>query len=254
MRQVNPIKAFNDNYIWTLEHTEHNAIYVVDPGDAAPVLDYLTKHNKLLAGILVTHHHWDHTNGIKTLTEQFGGIPVYGPKNSPFDGITHPLSQGNELYLAQFDIRFTIIETPGHTLDHIAYANNDLIFCGDTLFSAGCGRLFEGTAEQLYTSLRLIAAQPDTCLVYCTHEYTRANLDFALSIEPTNQTLVDYHHQVSQHQNATVPSTIAKERGINPFLRCNELTVKEMVNQSTGQTLTDAVDIFTQLRKMKDTF
>lgn len=250
MEQVKPINAFNDNYIWCIESAQSQYVFVVDPGDAAPVIAYLQAKQKKLAGILITHHHWDHTNGVATLAEQFPDCVIYGPHNSPFEGIKHPLKEGDTITLSPLPITLTVFETPGHTLDHISYYNHDMLFCGDTLFSAGCGRLFEGTAQQMHHSMQKLVTLPDTCKVYCTHEYTRANVDFAVSVEPQNKALVQFHQVISSTSEITLPSSIAKELAINPFLRCHEASIREtlhLVNVSDDK-------VFETLRTLKDSF
>lgn len=220
MVQVKAIKAFSDNYIWCLNEPGSTAAWVVDPGQAEPVLNYLAEAGLTLAGILITHHHYDHTDGVNTLREEFAGIDVYGPANSPFKGITKALNDGDKITV--LNTEFTIITTPGHTLDHICYTNPALAFTGDTLFSGGCGRLFEGTAEQMQYSFDKLKKLPSTCKIYCTHEYTQANLAFALTVEPSNRDLIEYAQWVDTKRNnkqITLPSTLALELKINPFMR-----------------------------------
>jgi len=220
MVQVKAIKAFSDNYIWCLSDPTSSQAWVVDPGQAEPVLTYLNQAGLTLAGILVTHHHYDHTDGVAALCEKFVGIDVYGPHNSPFKGITKPLMDADKI--AVLGTEFSIITTPGHTLDHICYIHPALAFTGDTLFSGGCGRLFEGTAEQMYHSFNKLKALPHDCKIYCTHEYTQANLAFALAVEPDNQDLLNYSHWVDEQRNndlITLPSTLGQELKINPFMR-----------------------------------
>lgn len=220
MVQVKAIKAFSDNYIWCITHSEEHLAWVVDPGQAEPVLTHLSQHGLTLAGILITHHHYDHTDGVAALCEAFKGINVYGPSNSPFKGITNTLNEGDTVSV--FDTEFAIIHTPGHTLDHICYLNPALAFTGDTLFSGGCGRLFEGSAEQMQHSFDKLRQLPEVCKIYCTHEYTQANLAFALAVEPTNADLIEYAQWVDakrSNDEITLPSTIALERKINPFMR-----------------------------------
>ena len=178
MVQVKAIKAFSDNYIWCISNEAEQTAWVVDPGQAEPVLNYLYEQNLTLCGILITHHHYDHTDGVAALVKAFRDIPVYGPRHSPFKGITHGVSEADKVTV--YDYTFTVLATPGHTLDHVCYINDELSFTGDTLFSAGCGRLFEGSAEQMWHSLCKLRALPDECKIYCTHEYTQANLDAIL--------------------------------------------------------------------------
>jgi hydroxyacylglutathione hydrolase len=230
MVQVKAIKAFSDNYIWCLTTDTSDQAWVVDPGDAQPVITHLAKHNLSLSGILITHHHYDHTDGVKKLVAANPNIPVYGPANSPFKGITHPLKDGQRINV--FNIPFTVIATPGHTLDHICYINEQLAFTGDTLFSGGCGRLFEGSAEQMWHSFNKLRELPAECKVYCTHEYTQANLAFAKAVEPRNPELLDYSNKVDElrsNNDITLPTTIGQELKINPFMRSDLPTITELI-------------------------
>jgi hydroxyacylglutathione hydrolase len=258
MIQVEGITAFNDNYIWLL-HNEDRQCYVVDPGDPDVVEQYLEEHDFILQGILITHHHWDHTNGVEQLAQDHD-IPVYGPDNPAIKGITVPLVEGDTVTL--LNQSFTVITTPGHTLDHITYfsAPDDgvpLLFCGDTLFSAGCGRLFEGTAAQMLTSINKLRILPGTTEVYCTHEYTLSNLNFALAVEPENKDIQNHQHQVVQlrdTQQPSLPSTIGLELKINPFMRTDQQSVvSAALEHSRLASLNDA-EVFGTLRLWKDSF
>lgn len=255
--KISSIKAFNDNYIWALHNNTH--ALVVDPGDAKPVLAFLETHKLTLECILITHHHYDHTGGIATLTKTFPEARVYGPNNPNIKGISNVLAQADTLNIAKFDISFTILHTPGHTLDHIVYVHKDFVFCGDTLFSGGCGRMFEGTPEVFHASLQKLAALPSNTKVYCTHEYTQANLAFALSIDQQNSALMEYAKWVDttrERDEITLPSTIGKECEINPFLRCHSLLIKESIfeNNSSQSRLKSDIDTFARLRELKDNF
>ena len=254
MVQVIPIPAFNDNYIWALVNQDNKQLYVVDPGDAEPVLAFCREHSLSLKGILITHHHWDHTNGVEKLVKKFNGLPVYGPNNSPFEGITHKLKDDAVITLDELQLTLAIMHVPGHTLDHIAYYNENMIFCGDTLFNGGCGRLFEGTPSQMLTSLLRIAALPDSTQVYCTHEYTRANLDFAAYIEPDNHTLVAYRDELAKHSDISLPTTIEQQKAINPFLRTHEHNVRTSVLAKNSVTEINDVSVFAALRELKDNY
>lgn len=252
---VFPIKAFNDNYIWCLRNQTHCA--VIDPGDAAPVLAYCQDNQLILSAILITHHHWDHTGGIDALLGAFPEIPVYGPQNKDIEQITIRLSQGDNLELAQLGLTFSVLEVPGHTLDHIAYYGDIGLFCGDTLFSAGCGRLFEGTPQQMFQSLAKLTALPANTAVYCTHEYTMTNIAFAEAVEPNNQALLDYKIWASQQRQKntpTLPSSIQRELAVNPFLRCDSPELITNVSQNLGTTLTSEQATFASLRSWKDNF
>ena len=250
-----PISAFEDNYIWCLH--DQDSCVVVDPGDATPVLAYCQQHQLSLVGILITHHHWDHTGGIDALLDVFSDIPVFGPNNPKITQITHALSQGDEIVLPVLGNQFSVIEVPGHNLDHIAYYGELGLFCGDTLFSAGCGRLFEGTPEQMYQSLAKLTALPDETAVYCTHEYTLANISFALAVEPNNQDLQKFQGWAKgQRENSkpTLPSSIQRELTVNPFLRCHSVELVNNVSQNKAQSLSSEQAVFAALRKWKDNF
>ncbi|RUO79067.1 hydroxyacylglutathione hydrolase [Pseudidiomarina taiwanensis] len=223
--QVEAIRAFTDNYIWALSEPDRDQVVVVDPGAAQPVKDFLQRKNAQLSAILVTHHHWDHTNGIAELVAAYQ-VAVFGPANSPFAGITQPLNDSEVLSPPGLDVEFKVIATPGHTLDHIGYYGDGKLFCGDTLFSAGCGRMFEGTPEVFHKSLQQLAELADETLVYCTHEYTQANLNFAITALPTSEALVNYAAKVAKlraEDACTLPSTIGLEKQINPFLRAQNV-------------------------------
>lgn len=244
------IPAFEDNYIWLL--VDGKQAIVVDPGEATPVFNYLKQHDLSLTGVLITHHHLDHTAGVQALVSDYA-CPVYGP--ATIDVVDHPLSDGDNIHIA--GNTFEIIAVPGHTLDHIAYYDGSNLFCGDTLFSAGCGRLFEGSAAQMYQSLQKIAQLPSDTAIYCTHEYTLANLAFAQTVEPDNQHIRQYREQVSQRRQQLLPSLptyLAQERKINPFLRCHEPQVIEYAKQQSDVLASDEVNIFALLRKCKDRF
>jgi len=256
--RISPIRAFNDNYIWCLQNG--STAVVVDPGDHKPVLAFLKEHRLNLSAILITHHHYDHTGGILALLEHYPEINVYGPHNPNIQGITHALREGDEIELKALALSDSVLETPGHTLDHIVYYDDTRLFCGDTLFSAGCGRMFEGTPEVFYRSLQKLASLPSHTQVYCTHEYTQANIKFALSVEPNNSELNEHAQWVQtqrQHDRITLPSTIQKESEINPFLRCHKPQLQQTVlNSAQSQTGNDANEttVFARLRSMKDSF
>jgi hydroxyacylglutathione hydrolase len=221
------IPAFNDNYLWLL-HDGVSAV-VVDPGDAAPVLAALDTHGLTLAAILLTHHHADHVGGVPALL-QHEQVPVYGPAGEDIASITHPLWEDDLIHLPALSLDLRVIDVPGHTRGHIAYfaARPGWLFCGDTLFAGGCGRLFEGTPEQMVASLAKLASLPDTTQVYCAHEYTLANLRFALAVEPDNPALIariDNEQAKRAYNEPTVPSTIALELQTNPFLRYRETAI-----------------------------
>lgn len=253
--QITAIPAYTDNYIWCLADGQH--CVVVDPGDAAPVLEAIGRHGYTLSAILITHHHWDHTNGIDALLSAYPGIPVFGPHNPAISQITHHLGAGDSIDVPGIDVSLSVFEVPGHTLDHIAYLGNGWLFCGDTLFSGGCGRLFEGTPEQMWASLRQLSELPDNTKVYCTHEYTQANLAFAQAVDPHNQQLNEYSRQVDNKRNQlqpTLPSTIGQEKAINPFLRVSDARIIQHVEEHVGETLNNDAAVFGALRRWKDQF
>lgn len=251
---IQALCAFEDNYIWLLRAGRR--IVVVDPGDEAPVLSYLAKENASLAAILLTHHHGDHTCGVAGLLARHP-VPVYGPIGEPIAGITIPLREGDTVALPGFQDHFRVIDVPGHTRGHIAYYGHGALFCGDTLFGCGCGRLFEGTAEQMWASLGKLAALPADTLVYCAHEYTQSNIRFALAVEPGNAALQARAGRVAQlraDRQSTVPFTLAEELQTNPFLRSGEAEVIATAERHCGARLSGAAEVFTVLREWKNDF
>lgn len=251
---ITPIPAFTDNYLWLLERG--GQAVVVDPGDAGPVRRALQQRGLALSGILITHWHPDHTGGLSSLTAEFP-VPVYGPAGEAprIAGLTHTLRENDRVTL--LDLNFTVWEVPGHTLGHIAYIETGFVLCGDTLFSAGCGRLFEGTAGQMHASLMRLAALPDQTMVYCTHEYTLANLAFALAVEPANQAVHDEIARVRQLRTRDLPSLpaqIGRERTFNPFLRTAVPAVAQAAARFAGAELHSPLEVFASLRRWKDGF
>jgi len=245
---ITPIPAFRDNYIWCLTAKNNPSCVVVDPGDAEPVFAYLQQHSLDLAAILITHHHWDHTGGIAKLLKSYS-VPVYGPKHDNVAQLSHVLAENDEVSVPELGLNYRVLDIPGHTLGHIAFYDHESLFCGDTLFSAGCGRLFEGTAEQMWHSLQKMAQLPDTTKVYCAHEYTQANLEFALEVEPNNP---DIAARLAQIQAVSLPSTILIEKSTNPFLRCHLDSVKHAAEDFTGRSLPRTIDVFAAIRSKKD--
>lgn len=253
MFDVIQIPAFKDNYIWLLR--KGAAATVVDPGDALPVLDFLERERLLLRGILITHHHADHQGGVASLLARYP-VDVFGPAGEAIAGISKPLGGGDTVKIAACDIDFQVIAVPGHTLDHIAYYGAGSLFCGDTLFAGGCGRLFEGSAAQMADSLARLAALPDDTAVYCAHEYTQANLRFAQAVEPGNRRLQSRIEAVAalrSQGSSTLPSTIALEKATNPFLRCGEAEVAAAARRRVPAAA-DAVAVFAALREWKNAF
>jgi len=257
MLEASPVRAFSDNYLWLIRAPgDRNSAVVVDPGDARPVQAALDEQGLVLRGILVTHHHADHVGGVAELAARHGA-PVYGPAQERMPCAHRPLDEGDQVSLDGLGLEFRVMAVPGHTLGHIAYYGGGALFCGDALFSAGCGRLFEGTAAQLFDSLEHLAALPDETLVYCAHEYTLANLRFAAAVEPGNADVLESLETVRALRSRdaiTLPSTIGRERRINPFLRCREPAVRAAAEARAGTPLPAPVDVFAAVRAWKDGF
>jgi len=258
MIKITPIAAFSDNYIWCLYDDQSKQALIVDPGDAAPVQAFLAEHKLTLAAILITHHHFDHTGGIeRLLANSEHEIAVFGPGS--IQNINQPLQEGDTIEV--LNLNFEVLAIPGHTLDHIAYycdtgPTEPLVFCGDTLFAGGCGRVFEGTGAMMAASLDKLAALPAATAVYCAHEYTLANLAFARAVEPNNNPLnqrIVEAEKKRQQGLPTVPSTIALELATNPFLRCNQDDVVAAASTQTSST-EDSVAVFCAIRSWKDNF
>ncbi|HWA11970.1 MAG TPA: hydroxyacylglutathione hydrolase [Burkholderiales bacterium] len=251
---IAPIRAFKDNYIWCLRRDGLAA--VVDPGDAAPVLDYLAAEGLELRAILATHHHPDHVGGNAKLLAKYS-VPVFGPSRESIPGIVHRLSHDDEIVVPGLELRFRVIDVPGHTSGHIAYYGEGLLFCGDTLFSCGCGRLFEGTAAQMHASLSRLAALPPETLVFCAHEYTLSNLRFARAADPDNPAVAEREASARaalERGRPTLPSHLAVELAANPFLRTAEPALAASASRHAGRALSDPVQVFAALRQWKDNF
>ena len=254
---VTTIEAFSDNYIWLIHDTENPArVAVVDPGDAAPVIRTLDEQGLELIAVLITHHHPDHVGGIEQLLAHHE-VPVFGPANELIPRINYPMVHGQRIQIPNSGLNFEVIELPGHTLGHIAYYGHEAVFCGDTLFSGGCGRLFEGTAAQMTASMEELASLPPETRVYCAHEYTLSNLRFALAADPGNQALREYQRACQALRDAekpTIPSTMATELAINPFLRCHETDIKRAAESRMNRPLETKQEVFAAIRQWKDSF
>ncbi len=257
MLEVSAVSAFRDNYIWLIHAPEDRSrVVAVDPGEAEPVTKALARQGLRLEGVLATHHHFDHVGGIQALCED-NDVPVFGPANESVPRCRHALRQDDRVELEELGLSFQVLDIPGHTAGHIAFAGHQAVFCGDTLFSAGCGRLFEGTPGQMLDSLGKLAALPDDTAVYCGHEYTLDNLHFALAADPGNQDAVAYRERcrdLRAESQATLPSQIGLEKKVNPFLRCETPEIREQVSERAGRELHDTVEVFAELRAWKDGF
>lgn len=254
---VRPVRAFADNYIWLIEApAAPQSVVVVDPGDAAPVLAELRRSGASLAAILLTHHHADHIGGVAELLAA-RPVPVFAADDARIPYATLKVGDGAHVDLPELGLHFETLHVPGHTLSHIAFWGHGALFCGDTLFSAGCGRLFEGTPVQMSASLRRLSALPAATRVYAGHEYTAANLKFALGVDADNAAARAYQTQVEIWRaggTPTLPSTIGLENRVNPFLRCDVAAVREAVTRHRGHPLADAAAVFAELRAWKDGF
>lgn len=255
--QVTAVPAFNDNYFWLIHSPLSNKqVLVVDPGDASAVRKKLQLDQLTLSGILITHHHPDHVGGVTALLEDYS-VSIFGPENEQIPGHPRRVKQNEHVRFDELGFDFEVFEVPGHTAGHIAYVGHGAVFCGDTLFSGGCGRLFEGTPPQMLASLQKLAALPPGTKVYCAHEYTLSNLRFAQAVEPENEALAGYlEHclELRSQSRPTIPSSIGLELRINPFLRTHAETVKRAAERQAGHTLHSESDIFAVLREWKNHF
>ena len=256
MHKIKAIPALNDNYIWLIMHPENQTAVIVDPGEAAPVLAVLAELKLKLSGILVTHHHWDHTNGIAEIISNHPA-PVYTPTKDKVTPSDRALVEGDEVEIPAIDASFRVLDIPGHTLGHIAFVGLSAVFCGDTLFTAGCGKLFEGTAEQMLTSLDKLSALAPSTQVYCGHEYTLANLTFAQRVEPDNQAIAARLKTTAQQRAAhqvTVPADLITECATNPFLRVDKPSVQQAISTHFDQKFANRFEFFAALRHWKNNF
>lgn len=256
MITVTPIPAFTDNYIWSMTNNEKKYAAIVDPGDAQTTLNALAAQNIEPIALLITHHHHDHVGGIAGIIEKYPNIPVYGPANEFIPHITQALKEGDHVDLPELGITFKVFDIPGHTAGHIAYYAEDKLFCGDTLFANGCGRVFDGSLHDLHHSLNKIAKLPPETRIYCAHEYTLDNIGFAKWVEPDNQEL-DLRQEQSWDMidsgQATVPSTLELEFKTNPFLRTHLPEVITKAEEIAGRETQTSEEVFAILRVWKDT-
>ncbi|MCW8944117.1 MAG: hydroxyacylglutathione hydrolase [Sedimenticola sp.] len=255
MLEITPVKAFKDNFIWMLHNPGSGTAVAVDPGESAPVLAWLEANELKLSAILITHKHIDHTGGVMDLQFAFPKVAVLGPSNEAIRGIKVRLKEGEHPTIPGLDADFEVLEVPGHTEGHIAYFGEGSLFCGDTLFSAGCGGIFGGTHEQMHASLQRIAALPAETEIYCAHEYTLDNLGFAKWVEPDSPAIL-LREQEAQALLAkgdnTVPSSLQTELQTNPFLRVGLPSVKAAAENYVGHSLSEGAEVFTAVRRWKD--
>ncbi len=256
---ISGIPAFDDNYIWFIhglpEKHADQQIIIVDPGDSAPVIQAIEQDKLTPKAIFITHHHGDHTGGVSSLVEKYQ-LPVYGPANEQIPNITYPLSENQLISFKSMGLSFKIIDVPGHTRGHIAYLGHQTLFIGDTLFAGGCGRLFEGTAEQMHHSLSKLLELDNKTLVYCAHEYTQENLAFAQRVEPANERLLQRIKETTRLREMnlpTIPSTLKLEKQTNPFLRFDIKEVRLAAEKFTQKPLDKPADVFKTIRYWKDT-
>jgi hydroxyacylglutathione hydrolase len=254
MIQIEPICAMSDNYVWMAWSPPFDAVVIVDPGDATPVLRMIHRRDLRIAAILITHHHNDHVGGVAELL-QASPAPVYGPKREKIAHVDHLVGGGSIVRVQELGFELQVMDVPGHTAGHVAYVGPGFAFVGDTLFAGGCGRVFEGSPELMHSSLRRLAALPGETEVFCAHEYTTDNLRFALEVEPDNQRLasrLEFARRERAEGRPTVPSTIDDELATNPFLRCDQAPVVQAAERRAGRELAGPAEVFGVIRHWKD--
>ena len=252
MHKIKIIKSMKDNYIFSIEKNKKS--WIIDPGEYQPVKEHLQENNISLAGVLITHHHYDHTGGLKQLTAENPNIKVIGSYLNKNEFINHKVKESDEVELTGIEMKLKVMETPGHTLDHVCYYNNKYIFCGDTLFSGGCGKVFEGSYEQMAQSIKRIDKLNEKALIYCAHEYTIKNLEFNKTIEPKNIEIDKRIKQIEEENgNISIPTCLIQERKINPYLRYNKRELNQEIKDLYGEHY-EEIYYFKTIRKRKDNF
>lgn len=252
--RIECIPAFDDNYIWLASAEPGQKVAVVDPGDADPVLAFLAEHGIEPGAVLLTHHHYDHTGGAGEIAGRYG-VPVYGSASGRIAAVDHPVREGDRVALPACGLDLQVLETPGHTRDHLCFLGQGLLFCGDTLFTGGCGKLFEGTPAQMFDSLEKLSALPDATAVYCAHEYTLKNLEFARVVEPDNADIRARQEAAQRARRAgaaTVPADLGLEKATNPFLRSRVPNVIAAAEAYSGRNLDEPAEVFAVVRAWKD--
>ena len=273
MTHIITVPALSDNYIWLICDEKKQYAIIVDPGDATPVIHALEAEKIKPIAILITHFHFDHANGVPKIVAEYPKLPVYGPASEytllnktphppnygptsfGFKSLSHPLKGGEELIFDQINISFQVMNVPGHTSGHIAYYGDQKLFCGDTLFASGCGRVFDGTFNDFHDSLQRIKDLPENTLIYCAHEYTLDNIGFAKWVEPESQDIIKREEAdmaLIDSDHATVPFLLSQELKTNPFLRTDMADVADRVAEKTGKQLTNSAEVFAAMRIWKD--